>query len=82
MDIAPEPPGDPRGVGGGSSSFRNHWTQGLTYPYVRISSEGFLLILWHYEITMFYCLTTTNYLGELEITAATDDESNYGKVNQ
>jgi hypothetical protein len=37
MGIAPEPPGDPNGVGRGSSSVRNHWTQGLKYPYVRIS---------------------------------------------
>jgi hypothetical protein len=40
MGIAPEPPGDPEGVGRGSSSFKNHWTRGLTYLYVRISSPG------------------------------------------
>jgi hypothetical protein len=38
MGIAPEPSDDPRGVGQGSSLFGSHWTQGLTYPFVRISS--------------------------------------------
>jgi hypothetical protein len=38
MGIAPEPPGDPRGVGREVSLVRNHRSQGLTYPYVRISS--------------------------------------------
>ena len=38
MGIAPEHLGDPRGVGQGSSLARNHWTRGLTYPHVRISS--------------------------------------------
>jgi hypothetical protein len=39
LDIAPEPLGDPEGVGrGGSSLFGNQWTQGLTYLYGRISS--------------------------------------------
>jgi len=28
MGIASEPPSDPKGVGQGSSSFGNHWTQG------------------------------------------------------
>jgi hypothetical protein len=38
MGIAPEPSSNPKGVGRGSSSVGNHWTRGLTYTYVRISS--------------------------------------------
>jgi hypothetical protein len=37
MGIAPKPLADPEGVSWGSSSVGNHWTRGLTYPYVRIS---------------------------------------------
>jgi hypothetical protein len=39
MGIAPELPGDSEGVGRVSFSFGNHWTRGLTYLYVRISSH-------------------------------------------
>jgi hypothetical protein len=52
--MAPKPSGDPEGVGrGGSFSFGNHWTRGLTYLYVRISSPPFAIKITCYQPASF-----------------------------
>jgi hypothetical protein len=65
MGIAPEPPGDPKGVGRGVFFVWEPLDRGLTYLYVRISYQLSIIIFFINYIFILYLFYVINFCNSL-----------------